>query len=421
MGPRLRQFADPTVICSIALLLLNDRVLKGTGPAWLTGKLSDFAGVFLVAMIVGIVTARPDVAIATTGAGFVMIKVSYGAAQLAAPVLGGVTRQDHTDLIALLALVPAWLVLRRTPSPLVSGSFGALLATTCLVFAGIGVTATSCTAPTYVDAFATDSSGALVARITVPDAVRPESAFQWARSVDGGVSWQQIPNPGLAFSTAPQACDMSGQCFRVIEGERIEQMDANGDWQTAFKFSGEQRRRMESRSGMCEDATDGFRSVTVVDDQPQARVLVAMGGQGVLVRTPDARWHRYAVLDRKPFSLRGSSWFAVAGIRAALVGVLLTPLVYVIARWRAGRVRAREIGNQSAIVQAAIIGVAGAMMFLELDYMIVGPVNVAAAAIALVISLVRALTARPAPVVVYPPPPRPLPPPPPPPSSALHR
>ena len=62
-------FADPTVICSVVLLLLNDRVLKGDGPPWLTGKLSDFAGVYLVAMIVGIVTVRPDVAVATTGAG----------------------------------------------------------------------------------------------------------------------------------------------------------------------------------------------------------------------------------------------------------------------------------------------------------------------------------------------------------------
>jgi hypothetical protein len=415
----LRQFADPTVISAVVLLLLNDRVLKASGPAWLTGKLSDFAGVYLVAMIVGILTARPDVAVATTGIGFYVIKVSYGAAQLAAPVLGGVTRQDHSDLIALLVLVPAWFVLRRTPSPLVSGSVGALLATTALVFAGVGVTATSCEDPNVVDAFTVDGNGALVARIKVSGYGGPEPAPLWARSVDGGLTWQPSGAPGVAVSPAQQACDPSGQCFRVIEGVRVEQTDASGEWHAAFSFSREQRRRMESRVDMCERADDGFRSLIVVDDQPQSRVVVAMGEQGALVRTSDGRWGRYAVLDRKPISLRGSSWFAIAGMRAPFVGLLLTPLIYALARWRAGRARARDLGNQSAIVQAALIAVAMAALFLNVDYMIAGPVVVAAAVIALAVSIVRALTARPlpGPLDVYPPPPTPLPPPPPPPSA----
>ncbi|MEO8696239.1 MAG: hypothetical protein ABI658_22170 [Acidimicrobiales bacterium] len=416
MGQRVRQFADPTVISAVVLLLLNDRVLKGNGPAWLTGKLSDVAGVYLVAMIVGIVTARPDVAVATTAVGFGMIKLSYGAAQLAAPVLGGVTRQDHTDLVALLALVPAWLVLRRTPSPLVSGSVGALLATTALVFAGIGVTATSCDEANYVDAFAVDRAGELVARIRVPVYEMPDPS--WARSVDGGLSWQPSADPGVSLTPVQQACDASAQCFRVIENRRVEQTDASGEWHTAFGFSGEQRRRMESRAGMCERADDGFRSLIVVDDQPQSRVIVAMGEQGALVRTPDGRWGRHAVLDRKPISLRGSSWLAIAGLRAPIVGLLLTPLVYALARWRAGRARGRDLGNQSAIVQGAIIGVAMAALVLNIDYFFAGPLIVAATVLALLVSLVRALSALPVPgpVAVYPPPPKPLPPPPPPPS-----
>lgn len=421
MGPRLRQFADPTVICSIVLLLLNDRVLKGNGPAWLTGKLSDFAGVFLVAMIVGIVTARPDLAIATTGVGFSMIKVSYGAAQLAAPVLGGVTRQDRSDLIALLALVPAWLTLRRTPSPLMSGSFGALLATTSLVFAGVGVTATSCIAPNYVDAFATDSNGALVARITVPDYITPESAFQWARSIDGGVSWQQIPNPHLAFSTPRQACDQSGQCFRVIKDLRVEQSSANGDWDTAFGFTAEQRARMNARSGDRCGVSDveTFGSVIVVEAQPQTRVIVAMGTQGVLVRTPDGQWHRRAVLDLVPLSQQGPAWLADA-VFAPLIALLLSPLVLAVAWRRSGKPRAFAIATGSAVAQFLLLLSVGMMLIVDIDYLFYGPFTIAAAMIALAASFVVAFTLGPRPSVLTPLPPwtsAPWPPPPPPRSS----
>ena len=39
---------DPTVIGAVALLAVNDHVLKGRGwlPGWLTGKLSDLAGLY---------------------------------------------------------------------------------------------------------------------------------------------------------------------------------------------------------------------------------------------------------------------------------------------------------------------------------------------------------------------------------------
>lgn len=34
----------PVVLAAVALLLVNDHLLKGAWPGWLTGKLSDFAG-----------------------------------------------------------------------------------------------------------------------------------------------------------------------------------------------------------------------------------------------------------------------------------------------------------------------------------------------------------------------------------------
>jgi len=42
----LNSLTHPLVLLSITILLLNDHVLKVYSPSWLTGKLSDFMGVF---------------------------------------------------------------------------------------------------------------------------------------------------------------------------------------------------------------------------------------------------------------------------------------------------------------------------------------------------------------------------------------
>jgi hypothetical protein len=61
----LRCLQHPLSWISIGLLLLNDHVLKFTKPGILTGKLSDFAGLFffpfLVALILSLALDRGEV------------------------------------------------------------------------------------------------------------------------------------------------------------------------------------------------------------------------------------------------------------------------------------------------------------------------------------------------------------------------
>ncbi|MBX3287470.1 MAG: hypothetical protein KF703_19135 [Actinobacteria bacterium] len=54
---------------------------------------------------------------ALAGFGFVALKVLPGVAEAAAPVLGGVTLRDASDLLALVVLVPTWAVLRSWEGP----------------------------------------------------------------------------------------------------------------------------------------------------------------------------------------------------------------------------------------------------------------------------------------------------------------
>jgi hypothetical protein len=114
-----------------ALLALNDHALKGAGllPGWLTGKLSDVAGLLVFPILVVVVTeeilrraghtSSRRVAAATsttlTGLVFASIKLIPRVADEAGRVLGP-TVCDPTDLLALPSLFLAyWYLTRRSP------------------------------------------------------------------------------------------------------------------------------------------------------------------------------------------------------------------------------------------------------------------------------------------------------------------
>src|ERR687898_3548159 len=110
----LRALAHPGSVLALVLLVLNDHVLKQAWPGWVTGKLSDVAGLvvapLLLAALLAVARARRPVAIAVvvTGLGFTFCKTSdIGAAATSSvwSVFGTPTmiRADVTDLLALPA------------------------------------------------------------------------------------------------------------------------------------------------------------------------------------------------------------------------------------------------------------------------------------------------------------------------------
>jgi hypothetical protein len=135
------EFFHPLTLLALALLVLNDRVLKGSAPGVLTGKLSDVAGLAsfplvltaAVDTLLWLVRAPVDftlrrwklaAAIAVTGAGFAVVKIWPPAARALEDALAGVFGharivQDPTDLLTLPALALAWWIgaqeLRRVP------------------------------------------------------------------------------------------------------------------------------------------------------------------------------------------------------------------------------------------------------------------------------------------------------------------
>lgn len=116
----MRALRHPLFLTALLLLVLNDHVLKGSGlaPAWLTGKLSDFAGLIVAPMVLSAMISartahRRALAFGVVGAWFAAINVFPPAAAATEALLGaiGVPSRlwvDPSDLVALAAMPFAW-------------------------------------------------------------------------------------------------------------------------------------------------------------------------------------------------------------------------------------------------------------------------------------------------------------------------
>src|SRR3954467_10126307 len=115
---------------ALAVLVLNDHVLKGAGilPGWLTGKLSDLAGLVVAPMLAATVVGprRPRaraLAFALVVAAFVATKLTPSVARALEVVAGGVgvasrIWSDPTDLLALAVVPFTWRLATRVTRPL---------------------------------------------------------------------------------------------------------------------------------------------------------------------------------------------------------------------------------------------------------------------------------------------------------------
>lgn len=114
---------SPTFVVSLAVLVANDYWLKGAAllPGWLTGKLSDFAGLVVAPLLLVVLLAARKRA--TKIACFAGVAVSFAALELSPRLASEVERvtrlvglgwrlwPDPTDLLALGVLPLAWRAL----------------------------------------------------------------------------------------------------------------------------------------------------------------------------------------------------------------------------------------------------------------------------------------------------------------------
>jgi hypothetical protein len=291
-------------LASVAGLALNDHVLKDAFPGWWTGKLSDVVGPVVVATLLAVFVGRTPAA-AITSVAFVALKMMPGVAEVAAPLLGGVTRRDASDLIGLVALVPVWRAIGPCPARAVLPS--RVPTDHRLAVASAGVALIVATATSYVDPPAVvdlqAEDGSVYAEVVDPDG--------WARSDDGGRTWTESKRPRRVevgeFGGAAredEACSASGRCVRLTE-HSVEERDDDGEWQEVFAYSDDDLALMDYR----QRAEPSLNDVVVVDASGRGTFVVSTGQDGALASGPDGEWERVAVLEVEPTDLSGTMLF----------------------------------------------------------------------------------------------------------------
>jgi hypothetical protein len=312
----IRLLSHPIVLGAIALLLVNDHLLRRVWPSWVTGKLGDvawllFAPLALAALLVWLLPIRGSrrepiaagLAFGLIAAVFVGANTSslfhdwlVRALQSLTGVSLTITR-DPSDLAALPSLAAGCWLWRRTPAqvPFTSRRGWVALSLAALL------TLANSAAPNYgVHCLAADS-GRLIAA----------SAYETYESDDGGLSWQPFagdrfalhdrcpdePNTRLDSGAAP-----SGEAFtspgdpdvryRLTPQGRMERSTDDGaTWQVEFQFAP----TGEAGRIYFEKTTSGAGAflagpLDVLTDPASGNLILAMGYEGALVRQSTGAW-----------------------------------------------------------------------------------------------------------------------------------
>jgi hypothetical protein len=305
----------PLTLLSIAILLLNDHVLKVVSPSWVTGKLSDFAGLFFFPFIVAaglsLVLSKfnlsrqrvGQIAFGLVAVWFVLLKtvpfVNSLTAQFASLFIGAPARLilDPTDLIALVVLLPAWIIWKYQKNSTISKR-----AYVSLSIGVVACLATSPVPPPFSDVVAlTYRDGILYAKSSV--------AFYLVRSTDKGDTWEGVGYSNDDWKTIDTAlgerklpihvCDPAIQqtCYRIDGTDKVlVSNDGGQSWQIAWETPPE---RLEFISHISRDITT--YDLIIAAENGSRYLFVAMGNNGILRRQlPDGEWIRLGVEKAQP-------------------------------------------------------------------------------------------------------------------------
>ncbi len=294
----------PATLVSIGVLLLNDHVLKAAIPSWLTGKLSDFAGLFFFPFIVAAcaslllnrsrATAKQIgyLSFALVAVWFIGLKTlpqaNFITARIASLLLGrpAAFALDPTDLIALAVLGPAWLLWHQQQFAAPRRSAYAAL---CL--GAIAAMATSpLPSPTVVEAlqvhdglvYALVNHGALLSK-------------------DAGATWtschqNECPDSDELGQTRKMpvvVCDPRSPqlCFRVNGNPSIEaSTDGGQTWTVAWQLPAGRIPYMHRSAGSVQPEDMAAQDLVIAPGE-KSYLLAAMGEAGILRKAlPDGEW-----------------------------------------------------------------------------------------------------------------------------------
>ncbi len=327
----LRCVGHYSVVISILLLIFNDHYLKYHYPGFVSGKLSDFTGLyffpFLIVLFLGLFTGNRTskhrlglYSLLFTALFFVGIKTVPWFNNQVEVVLnflhGGfsVIVLDATDLIALPVLFLSWRLWNRDSLAHPRWSMWIVV-----ILAAGATLATSCQWPSVIKELylAEDRIYAVDPRMDT-----------WFVSTDQGNTWEPLSEPPPSFKPDAEretalpktVCDPAEglHCFKITgEGIVEESEDGGKTWHVGWRIPPGRREFMNrmARSGICGKSVDlGPYDIEFVGESQDRKAVVAMGNEGILLLPdsgPPARISVNASTNPTPY--------LVKDIRAAVI------------------------------------------------------------------------------------------------------
>ena len=313
--------SHPWVMLSVAILLVNDYVLKVYFPSWLTGKLSDLAGLFffpiLLSAVLNIVLEplkfQPrHIAFSSfwfTALWFTLIKTLPFFSGLTGDILSSLMSLpvkiicDPTDMIALAMLFPAWKLR-------LSAGNGRMTKKRGLSYAMLFIAS--------LVAMASGPSGNIrvITRLVVHenkiytyhdyskdpyasnDPYASSSYEENYYSSDGGQTWErsnetlplQVVDQFMVPSKLPFTLCLPkapNTCYRTGKETILESLDGGKTWNVSWRIP---LGREEFLSRILARHHLGPYDLVSLDYNGEQVVVAAIGLQGVLVKMSDAPW-----------------------------------------------------------------------------------------------------------------------------------
>lgn len=338
----------PATLVAVLVLLVNDHVAKHLWPGFVTGKLSDVAGLVVApALLACVLPRRADLAaVVLTGIGFTLVKTTQVGAELASEAwtwVAGPSRvlADPTDLLALPALGLALWIRHLSASP-----------SRARILVGIPLAVLAVTATSGVPG-APDAS---FVEVRADGIVVSGWDFQPLVSQDGGASWHAMQRQEEEHRGEPRTSACAElRCYRIVADRMkvMESADGGRTWRVSWEVS-------EGRAKLLDRALDDPRccrrhplrsEALAVQVRPGGGHVVVVTNErdGIAVRDEGGTWRRLG------FTAGGAGLSTATALTqfgqqvddetraAALVGfwVMIVGIVVVAAP---GRARRRSIG-----------------------------------------------------------------------------
>jgi hypothetical protein len=346
--------SHPLILFSIAVLLVNDHILKIYFPSWLTGKLSDFAGLFffpillstILNMIFKPIKIRQQyialIAFSATALWFTLIKTFPFFSNLTESFLSSLLSHpwkivcDPTDLIALIMLLPAW----RLRMSVLGKKKNTKMSYVAFCFASIATLASSPGAPLelsnlivydnrvfadfdfYGEIMFYSSDGKTWTKMDFnrpaeTDIKLPAQIIdQISKSPELPVSLCLPGNPNICYQTAPEAV--------------LQSSDGGKTWATSWSIPLGRREFMNRISSYYPSV--GPNDLVLITPNNNNILVAAMGTEGVLVKTNDGPWEAVGVNGLGPISYETMSLsIAIDVVSTELIVIIfMSLLLYVL-------------------------------------------------------------------------------------------